>query len=71
MKLNQSLAQPGERLLSLDFMRGLIMVLLMLESTRLYENLSKASEGGFLHPFMIQFFHHPSTVQLQINIVEN
>ncbi len=30
---------PAERLLSLDFMRGLIMVLLMLESSQLYTRL--------------------------------
>ena len=33
------------RLLSLDFMRGLIMVLLMLESVRLFENLHDVTEG--------------------------
>jgi predicted acyltransferase len=47
------------RLLSLDFMRGFIMVLLALESTGLYEHLSEASEGTFFHNFMQQFFHHP------------
>lgn len=47
------------RLLSLDFMRGLIMVLLILESTGLYEHLSKATEGNFLNVFFQQFFHHP------------
>jgi predicted acyltransferase len=56
---NKSIAQPGQRLLSLDFMRGLIMVLLMLESTQLYERLNEVSESGFFHQFMIQFFHHP------------
>ena len=50
--------QHTNRLLSLDFMRGLIMVLLALESTGLYEHLSDASEGMFLHPVMQQFFHH-------------
>ncbi len=50
---------PSHRLLSLDFMRGLIMVLLALESTGLYEHLYDATEGMFLHPFFEQFFHHP------------
>ena len=50
--------QP-QRLLSLDFMRGFIMVLLMLESTALYEHLSKATEGNFLNNIVQQFFHHP------------
>jgi predicted acyltransferase len=49
----------SQRLLSLDFMRGFIMVFLALESTGLYEHLSDASEGTFFHGFMQQFFHHP------------
>ena len=48
-----------QRLLSLDFMRGLIMVLLMFESVRLYQNLFTATEGNFLQGVFIQFFHHP------------
>ena len=48
------------RLLSLDFMRGFIMVLLALESTGLYEHLSEASpQDSWFHSFMQQFFHHP------------
>jgi predicted acyltransferase len=50
---------PSQRLLSLDFMRGLIMVLLMMESTRLYDHLFEASEGTIFGSFMLQFFHHP------------
>jgi predicted acyltransferase len=49
----------SQRLLSLDFMRGLIMVLLALESTQLYEHLSEATEGSAFHGFIQQFFHHP------------
>ncbi|MGK2860307.1 MAG: acyltransferase family protein [Chitinophagaceae bacterium] len=52
-------AVKKERLLSLDFMRGLIMVLLALESSGLYEHLFKATEGNFLNSFFLQFFHHP------------
>lgn len=48
-----------ERLLSLDFFRGLIMVLLALESTRLYDHLFELSEGNVLQTVFIQFFHHP------------
>ncbi len=48
-----------QRLLSLDFMRGLIMVLLVTESTGLYEHLFEATEGTALEHFFIQFFHHP------------
>jgi predicted acyltransferase len=47
------------RLLSLDFMRGLIMVLLALESTQLYDHLYKVSEGTALDGVLLQFFHHP------------
>lgn len=48
-----------KRLLSLDFMRGLIMVLLVLESTGLYESLATATESSILHDPIQQFFHHP------------
>src|SRR5690625_809619 len=50
----------GERLLSLDFYRGLVMVLLMLESTRLYSHfIHMSSEDSFLHALGTQFTHHP------------
>lgn len=48
-----------QRLLSLDFMRGMIMVLLMFESVRLYSNLFEVTEGTALQLFFLQFFHHP------------
>ena len=53
--------QPIEskRLLSIDVYRGSIMVLLMLESTGLYDHLVAFSEGSFLYSFFIQFTHHP------------
>jgi predicted acyltransferase len=52
--------QHSERLLSLDFMRGMIMVLLMLEIAGLYFHLSKATENSNTFQLvMIQFFHHP------------
>jgi predicted acyltransferase len=52
--------QPNNnRLLSLDFMRGLIMVLLMLESAQLYENLHDVTEGNAIQNLIEQFFHHP------------
>ncbi|MGN6247467.1 MAG: acyltransferase family protein [Ginsengibacter sp.] len=50
----------GQRLASLDFYRGLIMVLLMLESTGMYEHLLHMSgKGSFLHAIAIQFTHYP------------
>jgi predicted acyltransferase len=47
------------RLLSLDFLRGFIMVLLALESTQLYEHLHAAAEGSQWYGLTSQFFHHP------------
>jgi predicted acyltransferase len=52
-------AATAPRLASLDFMRGLIMVLLALEGTELYEHLAEAAAGSPLQPVMLQFFHHP------------
>jgi predicted acyltransferase len=49
----------SQRLQSLDFMRGFIMVLLALESTGLYEHLFDATKGSALNNFFLQFFHHP------------
>lgn len=46
------------RLLSLDFMRGLIMVLLAFESAGLYSQLESGARGTFLHPLTLQFYHH-------------
>ena len=51
--------QSSQRLLSLDFMRGFIMVLLALEASRLFETLFEASEGSFMEGLWLQFFHHP------------
>ena len=47
------------RLLSLDFTRGLIMVLLMLESAGLYEHLLESSSSPIWQTFFSQFLHHP------------
>ena len=52
-------SSPSERLLSLDFMRGCIMVLLALESTGLYLHLFDTTKGTLLNGFFLQFFHHP------------
>jgi predicted acyltransferase len=40
-------------------MRGLIMVLLALESAGLYEHISSATEGNAINGLIQQFFHHP------------
>jgi predicted acyltransferase len=54
-----TLPQTPSRLLSLDFMRGLIMIFLVFESTGIYEHLFEATEGTVLSNVFIQFFHHP------------
>lgn len=46
----------NQRLSSLDFFRGAIMVLLMLEGARFYDHLSEIWPDNFL---LGQFFHHP------------
>ena len=56
---NETIAPASSRLLSLDFMRGLIMVLLALEGAQLYDHLFEVSKETFLSGFFIQFFHHP------------
>ncbi len=57
--VTNSLQNGDQRLLSLDFLRGFIMVLLALESTALYEHLSTATEGTATNTLIQQFFHHP------------
>ena len=57
-----SIAPPSvkERLLSLDFFRGLTMFLLIGESTLLYEHLRDPRLAGtLLHALGIQLDHHP------------
>ncbi|KAA3436302.1 acyltransferase family protein [Rufibacter hautae] len=50
----------SNRLLSLDFMRGVIMLLLAAESTLLYGRLQElAGEGGVAGSLVQQFFHVP------------
>lgn len=51
-------ARPA-RLLSLDVMRGLIMILLAAESCRLYESLHELFPSGVSGALVSQFFHHP------------
>lgn len=47
------------RLFSLDVFRGLIMVLLALEASGLYEHLNTLTEGNSVNAIVQQFFHHP------------
>jgi predicted acyltransferase len=47
------------RLSSLDFLKGMTMILLALESTLLFEHLLPVAQGGWAEGFLKQFFHHP------------
>jgi len=49
----------SKRLLSLDVMRGLIMLLLAAESCLLYEHLNELKFPGVAGALVQQFFHHP------------
>ena len=50
----------GDRLSSLDFYRGLVMVFLMFEASGLYEHVfNMTSPGSFIHSIAIQFTHYP------------
>jgi predicted acyltransferase len=48
-----------KRLISLDVMRGLIMILLAAESATVYSSINDLSLPFWLHNFNQQFFHHP------------
>lgn len=54
-----SRANDSARLLSLDLMRGIIMVLLAAESCLLYQSLAKVSPSDPAQLVVNQFFHHP------------
>lgn len=50
----------GARLASLDFYRGLVMVLLMLEASGLYDQvLTTTKPASFIHSIAVQFTHFP------------
>jgi predicted acyltransferase len=51
--------RSSQRLLSLDFLRGLIMVLLMMGSTDIYEYLYENTKGQAFNGIIEQFVHHP------------
>jgi predicted acyltransferase len=59
MPSTQTSAPLTGRLLSLDFLRGFIMVLLAIESTGIYDYLFNYSKGTAFNNFIIQFTHHP------------
>jgi predicted acyltransferase len=51
--------KANNRLLSLDVMRGVIMLLLAAESCRVYESLHGLNRGTLFNSIVTQFFHHP------------
>jgi len=55
----QRKASASQRLLSLDFLRGLIMVLLTIEATGIYGFLNEKTKGTFWEPVTIHLEHHP------------
>jgi predicted acyltransferase len=57
--LSQQNINIPQRLLSLDVMRGIIMILLAGESCLVYESLHQLSLPLFLNSIVEQFFHHP------------
>ena len=59
IKTDSYVKNLGNRLLSIDFLRGFIMVLLALESTQLYTNLINTSTNRPVNSILNQFFHHP------------
>ena len=59
MTATEKIAATSNRFVSLDFMRGFIMVLLALESTGLYSNLHMTLNAPVFNSFIGQFFHHP------------
>ncbi|RYY60999.1 MAG: DUF5009 domain-containing protein [Chitinophagaceae bacterium] len=59
-KTAAGLSPTGQkRLLSLDVMRGLIMILLAAESCHLYVSLDHSFPSGVSNNIVQQFFHHP------------
>lgn len=56
----EKVVRKNTRLLSLDFYRGLVMVLLMLEAAGLYRHTIAITESStFIHALAVQFTHHP------------
>jgi predicted acyltransferase len=56
--MNEKLT-PTTRLASLDLLRGMTMIFLTLESTRLFEHLLPVTVGTWSAHILNQLFHHP------------
>lgn len=57
--MNNIISKSSARLVSLDVMRGLIMILLAGESCSVYVAMKDMHWGGFAEGLADQFFHHP------------
>ena len=55
---NQFIEHQSERVLSVDFFRGVTMFLLIGESTRLYSHLAKLGDSGIINFIATQLQHH-------------
>ena len=55
---NQFIKPHDERMLSVDFFRGLTMFLLIGESTRIYRHIRGIEDSGIIHSVASQFHHH-------------
>jgi predicted acyltransferase len=59
MQTTSSAGLIVKRLVSLDVMRGIVMLLLAAESCRVYESLYEVNSNRFIKSLLQQFFHHP------------
>ena len=55
---NQFIKPQDERILSIDFFRGVTMFLLIGESTRIYRHLARLGDSGIINSIAAQFHHH-------------
>ena len=55
---NQIIESQSERILSVDFFRGVTMFLLIGDSTRLFRNFAKISDSGIINFIATQLDHH-------------
>ena len=55
---NQFIKPQNERILSIDFFRGVTMFLLIGESTRLFSHLKSFGDSGIIHFIATQLHHH-------------
>ena len=55
---NQFIKPQDERVLSIDFFRGVTMFLLIGESTKIYRHFSRISDSGIINSIAAQFHHH-------------